>query len=356
MEIIQKKHQLNYYTSRLLDRYFPGMKVGVFDIETMGLNPAEAEVILAGFLEVLPDGTGTAVQYFADSRKDEPELLKAVFQEFQKYDVLLTYNGKHFDLPFICKRAEINHMEEVRVHCHNLDLYLVLHGHSSLKQIIKSLKQKNVEDYMGLHIDRKDEISGADSILFYEAYEKEENPDTKKSMKEKILLHNHDDILQLYRILPVIQQTDFHRAMTHLGFPVKGNGTWPQLNTGRIRVDHKGMEVTGSYSGPQISYTSYDSAMAPFSCSFIPEGEFQFRFYTQRHKNSQYIQLSSLLNRKYSEMLTCYPAYVNGFLILTEANQPNYLEINMFLQAFLHQFMEETVCPASETQEQLSFI
>lgn len=46
MEIIQRKHQMNYYTSRLLERYFPGMKLGVFDIETTGLNPSETEVVL----------------------------------------------------------------------------------------------------------------------------------------------------------------------------------------------------------------------------------------------------------------------------------------------------------------------
>ena len=57
MEIIKKYHQLDYYTSRLLDRYFGGMKIGVFDIETLGLNPALTEVVLAGFLEVNPDGS-----------------------------------------------------------------------------------------------------------------------------------------------------------------------------------------------------------------------------------------------------------------------------------------------------------
>ena len=46
MEIIKKYHQLDYYTSRLLDRYFGGMKIGVFDIETLGLNPALTEVPL----------------------------------------------------------------------------------------------------------------------------------------------------------------------------------------------------------------------------------------------------------------------------------------------------------------------
>jgi uncharacterized protein YprB with RNaseH-like and TPR domain len=358
MEIIKKKHQMNYYTSRLMNRYFEGMKVGVFDIETMGLNPALTEVILAGFLEINPDGSAEATQYFANSRADEPELLYAVFEEFKKYDILLTFNGKHFDLPFVCRRAELNDLKEFRPGCYNLDLYLVLHGHSNLKQIIKSLKQKNVEDYMGFHIERKDEISGAESILLYEAYVEEKDPDLTEALKQKILLHNHDDLLQLYRILPVIQQTDIHRAMSYLGFPVSAANGWPQLNIGRIRVDNKGLTVTGTYGGPAISYTSYDSGMAPYSCHFTPEGEFQFLFYTHRHKGSHYIELKSLLNPAHLEAMTVYPGYVNGFLILTEGTQTNYLEINMFVQIFLQQFMEQISCPSSvtEAEEQISFI
>lgn len=358
MEIIQKKHQMNYYTSRLLQRYFPGMKLGVFDIETTGLNPAETELVLAGFLEVNPDGSALATQYFADKAGEEQDLLTSIYEEFQKYDILLTYNGKHFDLPYITKRAELTGFTDYRVSCHNLDLYLVLHGHSTLKQIVKSLKQKNIEDYMGLHIDRKDEISGAESVLLYQSYLEETDPVRKDERKQKILLHNHDDILQLYRILPVIQQTDFHRAMSHLGFPVSGTGRWPQLNIGRIRMDNKGLEVTGSYSGPQISYTSYDSGMAPYTCSFTEDGNFRFLFYTQHHKSSYYIQLSALLGNACMKSMTCYPGYVNGYLILTEGKQVNWLEINMFVQAFLQQFMEQTVCPLQkeERHEQLAFI
>ena len=359
MEIIQKTHKMNFYTSRLLDRYFEGMKIGVFDIETLGLNPSQVEVILAGFLEVNPDGSAKATQYFAETRADEPQLLEAMETEFKKYDVLLTYNGKHFDLPFVCKRAELSGYERFVPPCFNLDLYLVLHGHSNLKQILKSLKQKHVEDYMGFHIDRKDEISGAESVLLYEAYEKETDLELKEAMKQKILLHNHDDILQLYRILPVLQQTDIHRAMYHLGFPVSSRKSWPQLNLGRLRVDQKGLAVSGTYGGPGFSYASFDSGMAPYTCRFTPDGQFQFLFYVQNHKNSQYVQLSSLLNEVHLQSMTRYPGHVNGYLVLTEGNQPNYLEVNMLVQTFLRQFMEETAFPLAEEeeiQEQISFI
>ena len=85
--------------------------------------------------------------------------------------------------------------------------------------------------------------------------------------------------------------------------------------------------------------------------------EFQFLFYTQRHKNSHYIELVSLLDNERLQYMTRYPAHVNGFLILTEGNRTNYLEVNMFIQTFLQQFMEQTACPSQpeESHEQLSF-
>lgn len=347
MEKIIYKHEMTPYSSRLLDRYFGGMKLGVFDIETLGLNPAQSEMVLAGFLEVSADGSAVVTQYFAQTQEDEPQLLNAVLEEFSRYDYILTYNGKHFDLPFVMKRAELSGIHGIQPGCHNLDLYLVLHGHSGLKQIIKSLKQKNVEDYMGLHVNRKDEISGAESIELYEAYEAEENPAQKEVLKQKVLLHNHDDLLQLYRILPVMQQTDIHRAMSYLGFPVAGACGWPQLNMGRIRLDFKGLTISGTYGiscgETGFSYLSYDSGTAPYSCQFTPEGQFEFLIQTDRHKGSHYLKLDRFFEE--DTLLARYPGYVNGHLILSEGNRISYLEVNMFVQEFLKQFMESVPCP-----------
>ncbi len=343
MECIIREHQLPCFSSRLTDRYFGGLRMGVFDIETMGLNPASAEVILAGFLEVSGDGTAVARQYFAENKNQERELLFAVQQELQRYDMVLTYNGKHFDLPFIEKRAALHSVPLSAVGCYNLDLYLVLHGHSNLKSVLKNLRQKTVEDYMGLNPDRKDEISGAESIQLYESYLNEPAGIKKEALKEKVLLHNHDDLLQLYRLLPILQQTDLHRAMSYLGFPVAGRCGWPQMNLCRIRTDYRGLSFHGTYGGPGFSYLSYDDGRSPFSCQFTPEGEFQFLIATRRHKGSHYLQLSDFFE---SDGDFCrYPGYENGFLILTQGNTSQYLEINIFVQTFLQHFMELIPCP-----------
>lgn len=343
MKIIRSQQQMEPYSSRLFQRYFQDLKVGVFDIETMGLNPASAEVILVGFVSVDKGGQATVTQIFAESKEEERNLLEAMGEEMKKYDVLLTFNGKHFDLPFVMRRCQHHGLPSYGKDLFNLDLYLVLHGHSNLKSIIKSLKQKNVEQYMGLHVDRKDEISGAESITLYENYLAEQNPYTKTNLEERILLHNYDDILQLYRLLPVLKQTDFHRACSYLGFPIpKANG-WPQLNIMKIRVDYTGLSIAGTYGGPGISYLSYDDGSSPYSCSFTPEGEFRFLIPADRHKGNYFLKISRLLEGETN--LASYPGYINGYLLLAEGNRTNFLEMNMFVQQFLTEFINANGCP-----------
>ena len=48
----------------------------------------------------------------------------------------------------------------------------MLNGHSPIKRFVPNLKQKTVENYMGLWQSRDDEISGAESVELYNVYEK----------------------------------------------------------------------------------------------------------------------------------------------------------------------------------------
>ena len=75
---------------------------------------------------------------------------------------------------------------------------------------------------MGLAPARGDEIDGKESITLYRTFEGSFDEREKNELRGKILLHNHDDILQLYKIFPIILQTDIHKAMSSLGFPIAG--------------------------------------------------------------------------------------------------------------------------------------
>ena len=62
MKHLTMKYEGPLYTSSLLDFYFSGMRIGVLDIETTGLNPARNKFILGGLLDLQ---TMTIHQYFA---------------------------------------------------------------------------------------------------------------------------------------------------------------------------------------------------------------------------------------------------------------------------------------------------
>lgn len=72
MKHITLKTEEKLYQSRTLDFYFKGMRIGVLDIETTGLNPAVNHFILGGLYSV-PEGT--LHQFFAETRAEEEEAL-----------------------------------------------------------------------------------------------------------------------------------------------------------------------------------------------------------------------------------------------------------------------------------------
>jgi len=340
VKTIVYNHQLEYFSSALFENYFSGMRLGVFDIETLGLNASQCQVVLAGIMEVGPDGSAVQTQYFIESLEEEPLLLSVLEEELNKFDVILTYNGRHFDVPFITKRGQALCSPDYRICPYNLDLYLIINGHCDFKHYLPNLRQCSVEEYMGVALSRADEISGKESIQLYYDYLECAVPEQKQALESKILLHNHDDLVQLYRIMPAVQQTNLHSAMNALGFPVKGRCGWPDLFARTIRVSPKELTVSGEYCGHGINYTSYSSHEQPYQCTFVSDGTFAFSFPAENIKGSRIINARMFLDD--TSPLEHLGGYVNGFLILEEKNKRNFSEINTITKKLLEHFMEIT--------------
>ena len=276
MQIYDYTHQIEYFDSKILNRYIGDMRLGVFDIETLGLHPKYDPMVLAGIMGIEPDGSCLVRQLFAENAKPEEEklLLTELQNELSHFDCILTYNGRYFDVPYVNERAARLGMSDCTVAPFNIDLLLFLRHYSGLRDAIGSLRQKNVERYMGLSPDREDEISGGESVLLYKEFEKCPDENKKDALREKILLHNHDDLLQLYKIFPVILQTDIHAAMNKMGFPVKGICGWPNLHVQKIKITASALSVSGVHRGAQISFRSCITPEMPYSCVFNPDKSF----------------------------------------------------------------------------------
>ena len=205
------------YHSRAFDFYFGDMSIGSFDIETTGLSPDRCYVILIGFMELRDSGCRLH-QFFAESLSEEEDIIRAFLKEAENTDALLTYNGRTFDVPFMEKRMSFYPtLADEKMWFYDLDMYPVVRNYSTLRSFLPNLKQKTVEDFMGLWDSREDEISGAESVDLYFRYLSDKDPETE----EIILCHNRDDVLQLARLMPVLRKADLHKAMFSTGFPMK---------------------------------------------------------------------------------------------------------------------------------------
>ena len=298
MKVFKYQHNTDYFSSKISEQYFKGMSMCVFDIETMGLNPTHHEVVLAGIMTVEADGSCFITQYFLENPEEEVYMLAVLRDELNKYDMILTYNGRHFDVPFIEKRAQVLGLEDYHIEAYNLDLYLIINGHSEFRHMLENLRQKTIEIYMGIENSRDDDITGKESIQLYLDFGFCKDPEKKAAIRDRILLHNHDDILQLYKILPVILQTDLHSAMNALGFPVRGENGWPDLFVRVCRATHQSFTISGVYKGDPVSYTSFSTEERPYQCQFDSfNGEFTFTYPVQNFKGNLFINVRALLHK-----------------------------------------------------------
>lgn len=161
----------------------------VFDIETTGLNSNYCKVILIGIL-FNQDNKTVIKQFFANTEDDEKELLLTFINTIKNYQNHITFNGLTFDIPFL----------NTRLKKHNIDFYLSKNDDIDILKLIRPFKEKlslsdcklkTIEKYLGIY--REDAISGKESIDLYKDYSVNQDID----LKEKILLHNYEDIYYL---------------------------------------------------------------------------------------------------------------------------------------------------------------
>ncbi len=166
------------------------------DIETTGFQADYQSCYLIGCLS-RNGNTFTETQFFAETPAEEEAMLRVFLDELGAYRQIITFNGDHFDLPFLTKRFAKYHMLPHFELFHSLDLYKEARKLNKLLQLPK-LNQKTIEAFLG--IQREDLYSGGELIRVYQEFSKDRSPEKR----ELLLLHNYDDVKNMLPLLSLL--------------------------------------------------------------------------------------------------------------------------------------------------------
>ncbi|MBR0086692.1 MAG: ribonuclease H-like domain-containing protein [Lachnospiraceae bacterium] len=193
------------------ERFKDPEKVLFFDIETTGLSASDSAVYLIGCL-YYREGCWHFSQFLTESLSDELPVLKAFFQLAEAFDTLVHFNGDAFDIRFLNTAAAQYHLPSPLSDMQSIDLLKKVRKHRKLLGL-ENCRLKTVEQFLGIY--REDIYSGKDLIEIYQTFSRTRS----ERLKELLLLHNREDILNMIGLLPVLRYADVTEAPRELLSP-----------------------------------------------------------------------------------------------------------------------------------------
>ena len=377
MKKFTRSYNTYIYSGQIFDLYHGGLKPCIFDIETTGLSAQRGnKIILTACL--IPNSKGvTITQFLAENPYEEDRVIMATmdFLKDESIDYLSTYNGASFDIPFMKQRLATKNLPYV-LNMYEFDLYNFIRSNTGLKSQIGLLSQKNVEQHFGISSNRKDVISGRESVKLFAEYAINQD-----SVIEKIILtHNREDVLQLCHLFNIIGRNNFgavlgegdngcdgfngagihdvnmapivsnHRldaalAQTGAGLPSAGGELTarPRLAAGCLTVAGRQLRAPHKLSDNTdfaINANFFPETASSISAEFIKENcSYQIRVPLEKHENSQFLDIKKILldaessddntQIKYANLLKDSDNLINDYLLLVNEGSELNREINL---------------------------
>ena len=377
MKKFTRSYNTYIYSGQIFDLYHGELKPCIFDIETTGLSAQRGnKIILTACL--IPNSKGvTITQFLAENPYEEDRVIMATmnFLKDESVDYLITYNGASFDIPFMKQRLEMKNLPYI-LNMYEFDLYNFIRSNTGLKSQIGSLSQKNVEQHFGISSNRKDVISGRESVKLFAEYAINQD-----SVIEKIILtHNREDVLQLCHLFNIIGRNNFgavlgegdngcdgfngagihdvnmapivsnHRldaalAQTGAGLPSAGGELTarPRLAAGCLTVAGRQLRAPHKLSDNTdfaINANFFPETASSISAEFIKENcSYQIRVPLEKHENSQFLDIKKMLldaessgdntQIKCAHLLKDSDNLINDYLLLVNEGSELNREINL---------------------------
>jgi hypothetical protein len=170
---------LNYFKQKLPNKEHYRLKdygkIAFVDIETTGLSKYTDYITLIGIY----DGKNPHIYVRGQNLEDAKEHL-------EQFDIIVTFNGKLFDIPFI------EHKFNCKYDIIHLDLRFML------KELGLSGGLKNIEKIIGIKRDDEvEDINGFEAVRLWRKYE---NYNDKEALN-LLLKYNKEDIINLKYLL-----------------------------------------------------------------------------------------------------------------------------------------------------------
>ncbi|MDD1764360.1 MAG: ribonuclease H-like domain-containing protein [Methanobacteriaceae archaeon] len=166
------------------------------DIETMGLDGVP--LILIGVARLSGKKLET-VQFLLRNLSEEKAVLESFASLTQEQTLLVTFNGRSFDAPFIKRRMRHHHLD-YEIPMDHLDL--LYPSRSNWKSELPNCQLQTLEKHL-FNMERVDDVPSYLVPDFYKTYLQESNI----GPLVPILEHNREDVITLVRLLSLIQES-----------------------------------------------------------------------------------------------------------------------------------------------------
>jgi uncharacterized protein YprB with RNaseH-like and TPR domain len=197
----------------------PPARWAFLDTETTGLAGGSGTVaFLVGVGVISPDGFRLK-QYFLREPVEETSALTALAKDLAEFDVLITYNGKAFDVPLLETRYLMNRLKSPFTRLRHIDL---LFGARRLWRLrLERCRLQDLEQRILAH-ERVGDIGGAFIPNLYFDYLRNGNA----APLEPVLFHNAIDILSLACLTAIVPQAFQQPELLKHGEELAGIARW----------------------------------------------------------------------------------------------------------------------------------
>ncbi|MFZ5644631.1 MAG: ribonuclease H-like domain-containing protein [Bacillota bacterium] len=177
--------------------FFKPQDIVFLDIESTGLWPGQP-LFLVGLL-FINGGNMVVQQFFARHYREEKPLLEAVHKVLKPFKVIVTFNGKRFDIPYIEGRS-VEHRLFYRYHHFQVDLLYHARRHFSTE--LPNCRLVTLEENL-LEFHREGDIPGYLIPETYHRFVRTRDPE----LILPVIEHNRLDLVAMARLFHLVEDT-----------------------------------------------------------------------------------------------------------------------------------------------------